>query len=104
MKTSPKQLKNIALMEVQSNQCVIGIRARPSDSQTAQQVMQTLSEVLKTLNAAVVTGSSGQLCEAAMGQALHHQGLIKSERLSKAQPTTKALVQVNLLCSRTCCP
>ena len=41
--------------------------------------MQTLVEVLKTMNAASVTGCSGQLCEAAMGQALHNQGLIGSE-------------------------
>lgn len=79
VKTSPKLLKNIALKEVQSNQCVIAIRARANGTQTASLVMQTLVEVLKTMNAAYVTGSSGQLCEAAMGQAMHNQGLIGSE-------------------------
>ena len=81
VKTSPKLLKNIALKEVQRNQCVIGIRARASSSQTANLVMQTLVEVLKTLNAAAVTGCLGQLCEDGMSQALHHQGLMKSKTL-----------------------
>lgn len=87
VKTSPKLLKNIALKEVQSNQCVIGIRARASSGQTAGLVMQTLVEALKTLNAALVTGTSGQLCEAAMGQALHHQGLIKSRFFKVERPS-----------------
>ena len=82
VKTSPKLLKNIALKEVQSNQCVIGIRARANGTQTASLVMQTLVEVLKTMNAASVTGCSGQLCEAAMGQAMHNQGLVGSRAFS----------------------
>lgn len=86
VKTSPKLLKNIALKEVQSNQCVIGVRARAGGNQAASLVMQTLVEVLKTLNAALVTGTSGELCEAAMGQALHHQGLVKSEGHPAALP------------------
>ena len=81
VKTSPKLLKNIALKEVQSNQCVIGIRARAHGMQTASLVLQTLVEALKTLNAAQVTGTAGQLCEAAISQALHNQGLIASEAL-----------------------
>lgn len=82
VKTSPKLLKNIALKEVQRNQCVIGVKARPSPSLPASSVMQTLVEVLKTLNAAAVTDSLGQLCEAGMSQALHNQGLVKCESLS----------------------